>query len=299
MDDKKRRGRTGCLTCRARRVKCDEQSPQCRRCVAANVACAGYEQQRIVVPVRSQDRARRQRQMASRSSTFNSLRGPALQRSRTTVLTNDGASDTPSSSLTLESQNATQGPKNIVISNRTPLAALPSGPRSNQSPSLGARHVLGYHQVLLRTIPLLFHSRHLQFWRDELLQEAWGCDYLYLTLVALGNSHRAALMTVADNERDRSNGLDMKITAVQLYTQALEELSKRLEEAKQTPVLLVANLCLMAYLEVSSHTVPARFLKKCELKMDQVFQRQYSRLYRPFPSCRPLFHHAVTDSHEL
>jgi hypothetical protein len=299
MDDKKRRGRTGCLTCRARRVKCDEQSPQCRRCVTANVACAGYEQQRIVVPVRSQDRARRQRQMASRSSTLNSLRGPNLQRSHTHVLTNDDASGTPSSSQTLESQNATQGPKNIVISDRMPLVALPSAPRSNQTPSLGARHVLGYHQVLLRTIPLLFHHRHLQFWRDELLQQAWGCDYLYLTLVALGNSHRAALMTVADNERDRSNGLDIKITAVQLYTQALEELSKRLEEAKQTPVLLVANLCLMAYFEVSSHTVTARFLKKCELKMDQVFQRQYSWLHRPFPSCRPLFHNAATDSYEL
>jgi hypothetical protein len=295
MDNKKRRGRTGCLTCRARRVKCDEQSPQCRRCVAANVACAGYEQQRVVVPIRSQDRARRQRQMASRSSTLSSLRGPNLQRSDTPILTHDNASGIPSSSLTLQSQNATQGPKNIVINYRTPLVALPSAPRSNQSPSLGARHVLGYHQVLLRTIPLLFPLRHLQFWRDELLQEAWGCNYLYLTLVALGNSHRAALMAVADNQRDRASGIDMKITAVQLYTQALEELSKQLEEAKQTPVLLVATLCLMAYFEVSSRTVTACFLKRCELKMDQVFQRQYSRLCRPFPGCRSSFQNATTD----
>jgi hypothetical protein len=146
-----------------------------------------------------------------------------------------------------------------VIEYRTPLVAFPSSPHPGQSPSLGARHVLGYHQVLLRTIPLLFPPQHLQFWRDELLQGAWGCDYLYLTLVALGNSHRAALMALADNDSDRSNGLDMKITAVKLYTQALEELAEHLEEAKQTPALLVATLCLMAYFEVSSLVVIANF----------------------------------------
>jgi hypothetical protein len=144
-----------------------------------------------------------------------------------------------------------------VIGSHTPLVAFPSGPHPGQCPSLGARHVLGYHQVLLRTIPILFPPQHLHFWRDELLQIAWGCDYLYLTLVALGNSHRAALMTVAKNDSDQANGLDMKITAVQLYTQALEELAKHLEEAKRTPSLLVATLCLMGYLEVSSLVVTA------------------------------------------
>jgi hypothetical protein len=53
------------------------------------------------------------------------------------------------------------------------------------------------------------------------------------------------------DEREKANGLDMKITAVQLYVQALEDLELHLEEAKQTPALLVATLCLMAYFEVS------------------------------------------------
>jgi hypothetical protein len=258
MDDKKRRGRTGCLTCRARRVKCDEQIPQCRRCVAANVACAGYEQRRVVVPVRSQDRARRRRQMASPLSPPRSLHSLGNQQSFNSNLEPEDTAGTSPSGLPLESHNATHRPKTTDIGDHTPLVAFPSGPRSSQCPSIGARHVLGYHQVLLRTVPLLFHHQHLQFWRDELLQEAWGCNYLYLTLVALGNSHRAALMTVADSERDRANGLDMKITAVQLYTQALKELAYHLDEAKQTPVLLVANLCLMAYFEVSSCTVFSR-----------------------------------------
>lgn len=35
--------RTGCRTCRARRVKCDEGRPTCRRCTAGGRECRGYE----------------------------------------------------------------------------------------------------------------------------------------------------------------------------------------------------------------------------------------------------------------
>lgn len=33
---------TGCWTCRERHVKCDEQRPKCKRCIAGNFACQGY-----------------------------------------------------------------------------------------------------------------------------------------------------------------------------------------------------------------------------------------------------------------
>ncbi|KAI1171414.1 hypothetical protein F4777DRAFT_565501 [Nemania sp. FL0916] len=36
--------RTGCLTCKKRRVKCDEAKPHCARCVKAEVRCAGYSE---------------------------------------------------------------------------------------------------------------------------------------------------------------------------------------------------------------------------------------------------------------
>lgn len=248
MHDRKRRARTGCLTCKARRVKCDEQTPECGRCIAANVACAGYEQRRVVVPIKSSDRARQERRATSSSSTPLSSRD--LQQSCTPMLTIEGSASSLSPSSPFKSPSEAPHPNTAVITNHTPLVAFPSNPHPSQCPSLGARHVLGYHQVLLRTLPILFPPQHLQFWRDELLQEAWGRDYLYLTVVALGVIHRAALMTVAESERDQTNGFDMKITAVQLYTQALEELATHLDEAKQTPILLVATLCLMAYFEV-------------------------------------------------
>ncbi|ATZ57742.1 hypothetical protein BCIN_15g02830 [Botrytis cinerea B05.10] len=34
--------RTGCWTCRKRRVKCDEKKPDCSRCEASGFKCDGY-----------------------------------------------------------------------------------------------------------------------------------------------------------------------------------------------------------------------------------------------------------------
>ncbi|KAL3480551.1 hypothetical protein BJX99DRAFT_18538 [Aspergillus californicus] len=39
------RVRTGCLTCRRRRVKCDEAKPHCKRCTVSNRPCEGYATQ--------------------------------------------------------------------------------------------------------------------------------------------------------------------------------------------------------------------------------------------------------------
>ncbi|KAF4549543.1 Fungal Zn(2)-Cys(6) binuclear cluster domain-containing protein 18 [Elsinoe fawcettii] len=39
----KRRTKTGCLTCRKRRIKCDEGHPACRNCVKSKRECLGYD----------------------------------------------------------------------------------------------------------------------------------------------------------------------------------------------------------------------------------------------------------------
>ncbi|KAF2102987.1 hypothetical protein NA57DRAFT_71968 [Rhizodiscina lignyota] len=48
MPERRKRVRTGCLTCRQRRVKCDEGKPFCERCKAANISCSGYQSPRHV-----------------------------------------------------------------------------------------------------------------------------------------------------------------------------------------------------------------------------------------------------------
>ncbi|KAH9823708.1 White-opaque regulator 1 [Teratosphaeria destructans] len=39
----KRRTKTGCMTCRKRRIKCDEGQPTCRNCAKSKRECLGYE----------------------------------------------------------------------------------------------------------------------------------------------------------------------------------------------------------------------------------------------------------------
>ncbi|CAI4215083.1 unnamed protein product [Parascedosporium putredinis] len=52
MDPKKRkrnfsnRTKTGCMTCRKRKKKCDEQKPECINCLRGGFLCAGYPPQR-------------------------------------------------------------------------------------------------------------------------------------------------------------------------------------------------------------------------------------------------------------
>ncbi|KAK9480038.1 hypothetical protein V1514DRAFT_270012, partial [Lipomyces japonicus] len=39
----KRRTKTGCLTCRKRRIKCDERHPMCFNCAKSKRVCMGYD----------------------------------------------------------------------------------------------------------------------------------------------------------------------------------------------------------------------------------------------------------------
>lgn len=240
-----KRRRTGCLSCRQRRVKCDERKPSCERCEAANIVCAGYPQMRHIGP---EPRERRQEPLSS----------------------------------------DTERPVSGHIKSSSP-APLPNHPRPDQNPGSGARHVLGYHYFLSRTLPLLFPVEHLYFWRDVLCQEAWGSEYVHLTLTSLGNLHRAVNLMTAREDAVQQSGLNEKLSAVQQYAQALQELANHFHDAKCIPEVLVGVLCLMAYIEVS-----LRIAMFCTTNGDSpdctpVFQRQYSCLCWAFES-RYLLH---------
>lgn len=219
-----KRSRTGCLSCRRRRVKCDEHRPSCKRCDSANIHCA-YQQKQYV-------EARRPRKATSPGTAEQPL---------------SDSSAPPTESVHTFLAPASERP----LENGFPPGWLPSYPRPDQRPGQGARHVLGYYQFLSRTLPLLFLREHMYLWRDFLCEEAWGIEYLHLTMTSLGNLHRAVLMLSAKEEITQTSGLDIKIHAVQTYTQALQELSNQIDEAKKTPGILVAVFCLMAYFEVS------------------------------------------------
>ena len=43
-----KRAKTGCFSCRKRRVKCDEAKPECQRCQSAHVHCEGYPAKKLL-----------------------------------------------------------------------------------------------------------------------------------------------------------------------------------------------------------------------------------------------------------
>ncbi|KAL7920119.1 hypothetical protein ACQKWADRAFT_299420 [Trichoderma austrokoningii] len=241
----RRRRRTGCLTCRARHVKCDERKPECERCEAGNIECAGYLPKKQIEVRESQRRGHRGRRGQS-SSLSNIAPTPPHSHS----------SDVSSPSSTGE---VTSCPHQLFRSDGLPLVGLPSNPRPSQRPLAGAREVLAYHQFLFRTLPILFPPEHLWFWKDKLCEEGWGIEFLYMTFSSLGSMHRAVLMMSMPGESDQNRGLDTKVIAIQSYTFALQELSRHLEEAKKTQDVFIATLILMAYFECFSCNFPAAY----------------------------------------
>jgi len=216
----KRRRKTGCLTCRIRRVKCDERKPNCERCETANVECAGYAEKR---------------RLKSRYSG---------QSSTTAEAQNGGASTPP-----IASAHHCVHPS--IREEGLPLVALPVNPNPFQRPHSRARDMLGYHQYLYRTLPILFPPETFYFWREFLCEAAWETEWVFDAIVALGSMHRAALLLSQQGGNDRDRGLDTKIVAIQIYIRALEGVSGDLARTQTPAPLAVGVLVLMAYIEVS------------------------------------------------
>jgi len=203
-------------------VKCDERKPECERCEAANVECAGYAEKRRV-----KTRLECPQQRASTVEVHNS---------------NVPSPTTPSQHQYTQPRFREDG---------LPLVALPVNPNPFQRPHSRARDMLGFHQYLYRTLDILFAPKSLHFWRDHLCEAAWETEWVFDAIVALGSMHRATLLLSKNSSSDRDRGLDTKIVAIQIYIRALEGVSKDINENKRATSLAVGVLILMAYIEVS------------------------------------------------
>lgn len=220
MNEKRKRRRTGCITCRSRRVKCDEGKPTCARCDAANIECLGYQQKRQISTLRDQ-----------RNSTVQAA--PV---------------DIP---LTPLVQPTTIIPAPKIRSDGLPLIGLPNNPHPSQRPHSRARDVLAYHQFLFQTLPLLFRQTICGFGRIACVKRPGRLSMFMISSWALGGIHRATLLMSTSLENDSDRGLDVKVIAAQGYTDALQRLSEQLREAEQSMDILVGCLLLLAYFEVS------------------------------------------------
>jgi len=218
MAAKRRRVKTGCITCRRRRVKCDERKPVCQRCEGANISCDGYQVPRHI----------------------NSPPGRKVQNRST------------------EASVIARAPLDIASrypKTESPLIAYPQNPAPSQRPHLRARWILGHQQYLSRTSQLLFRHDHLYFWREHLLGLAWDTECVFDVVVSLGLMHRAVIML--SSPEDKWRGLDNKVVAFQTYASALEKLSEKFTEANGQPSeMLIASLLLLTWFEVRALSRP-------------------------------------------
>ncbi|KAF8537395.1 fungal-specific transcription factor domain-containing protein [Trichophaea hybrida] len=63
----KGRSKTGCITCRRRKKKCDETKPECNNCVKNSVVCQGYPEKTVWQPGRQKNEVRQAATVISRS----------------------------------------------------------------------------------------------------------------------------------------------------------------------------------------------------------------------------------------
>jgi hypothetical protein len=210
MAEPKRRVKTGCITCRQRRIKCDERKPFCRRCEVGNIACSGYQAPRkLASPRPSKDH------------------GDAVE----------------------TEQRSLVSPTHVIQEVESPLFAYPGNPEALQRPHQRALEILGHQQYSSRTAKLLFRDEHLYFWREHILGAAWGAEYVFDAVIALGIMHRAVVMLSDPNEKRM--GLDSKVVAFQIYADALRKLSEECGKTTGPPSeILIAVLLLLTYFEV-------------------------------------------------
>jgi hypothetical protein len=216
MPERRRRVKTGCVTCRKRRVKCDERKPTCHRCEAANISCDGYQLPRRIAPT--------------------------------------GHVNVQPSSAESESSAYTSPATSVSTPNtESPLHAHFNNFKPSKRPHQRARDVIGHQQYSSRTVELLFRHNHLHFWRDSMLETAMDTEYVFDAVIALGIMHSAVVMSCEPNSKRRA--LDSKVAAFQKYADALKGLSETCRERDgQATETIIAVLLLLTYFEASGLT---------------------------------------------
>ena len=220
---RKTRARTGCLTCRQRRIKCDETKPDCQRCQKANIVCEGYQSKRRLNPKSNRNSLENQSRDQSPSSQ------DAFRIGSSSPFGNSGTADVYPSTLLGQSHDS-----------------LPDFPLHTQ-----ALDVSAHYQYTLQTCGLLFSHDHLYFWRDHLVSLAWKIECLFDVIVAIGGINKALIL--ANDPNRQQDAVHSKKAATRACERARlgAPASQQQELWKETcPEILTALPLLLAYFEV-------------------------------------------------
>ncbi|KAL6835767.1 hypothetical protein J3E69DRAFT_319457 [Trichoderma sp. SZMC 28015] len=211
------RVKTGCLTCRKRRVKCDELKPVCKRCIKANVICDGYQKKRSIPSPK-----------------------PAIKTPPCTE------AETESTSVSSIERTASSSPESAryLPSPRSPLSApIPPSPRTRHRSELAF-----YHHFVTSTASRLFDLEHITFWRDHVGSIAWGNDLVFEAILAIGGIHQAYLLSAS--ELTAESMMQSRVSGLRSYGETLrlmESHTKKEGRIDMQPAIVAG--VLLAYCE--------------------------------------------------
>ncbi|KAI2626263.1 hypothetical protein GGS21DRAFT_530787 [Xylaria nigripes] len=142
----KRRTKTGCLTCRKRRIKCDELHPTCKNCQKSKRECLGYDpifknQQQQPQQQQQQQRQQHQPQQQQQQPSSQQLHQPLQNQQPHHVTSNfrssqNSVTSTSASSASSIPHNGHTASTPLTPSTTTSYATVPSGISSAAAPSV-------------------------------------------------------------------------------------------------------------------------------------------------------------------
>ncbi|KAL7948169.1 hypothetical protein V8C42DRAFT_343128 [Trichoderma barbatum] len=220
------RVRTGCLTCRKRRVKCDELKPICKRCIKANFICDGYQKKRIKPSLNSAIQTPPQTETETENTSLFSIE-----------LT---SSSSPESTRYLPSPR---------LSLSAPVSSFPSTRHRSE--------LAFYHHFITNTAPRLFDLDYIPFWRDHVGSMAWENDLVFEAILALGGIHQASLLSASGLTADSM--MQSKVCGLKSYGETLRLMASYTNKGGSTDTQpAIVAVVMLAYCEcMMNHINPA------------------------------------------
>ncbi|KAK5091511.1 hypothetical protein LTR05_001695 [Lithohypha guttulata] len=240
--------RTGCKTCKVRKVKCGEERPSCLRCTSTGRKCDGYE-----LPAKEQ------------------------------VISKVKADDGPPSASPQDSVEVNgRCPQAHQVS--VPSLAVQSINRAFEGTTQERR---AFHRFQLRTVPVFAGGSETEFWTQFVLRAAASEEVIREALIALGNLHeeyedcngkydQAAVASPAYNN------------AASLYGRAIGKLYRRLDTVSgETVNLAIIASILFACFEVlrrNNMAAVIHYQNGMRQLMKQIHERSQRQMEEPVSS---------------
>ncbi|KAL3462375.1 fungal-specific transcription factor domain-containing protein [Aspergillus heterothallicus] len=251
------RARTGCWTCRARRIKCDEGRPKCRRCARLNVEC-GYgirliwHEESIARGVchgreavwSKRENSNKSKRLAGQASWLSREEAGAhlpAQAPQEWIFLNTSTHDLE---LYLDQfQDTDQLAVSSLVSLSPPLTTLPSDSRTCDDPTL-----LAYFERIICSSSTLVDNAHCNPYRYLILPMAMSSTGLY-----------HATLAIAANTLRLSNP-SYRLPALEHHSRALGHLRYLLSQDEWTERELdemIGLVLMLCWFEISDNSCPA------------------------------------------